>query len=332
MNYISQEMTIEKEIIIENYLHHVGIDKVRQEIYNGLQMEPKRISPKYFYDEYGSELFEKITHLEEYYPTRTEYSILSTIYKELNINLSNTSIVELGSGDASKITLFLNQIPQEVLATIDYYPVDISGSAIKKATDLLRKKFPVLRIRGYVLDIFHQLEIIPFDKPRIFCFFGSTIGNMTPKEIKTFLQMLNKTMKKGDRLLLGMDMIKDIHILEAAYNDADGITAEFNKNILNVINRLANTNFNKEDFSHYTFYNRQMNRIEMHLKAMEDMEIYSPFFNPIILKKGEMIHTENSHKFSRTSIDEMTEWAELSLVKVLTDQNDYFSIALMEKQ
>lgn len=332
MNFIDNDIDVHPRLTIDNYLPEVGIEKVREEIFAGLHSNPKKISPKYFYDKTGSDLFEKITLLEEYYPTRTELSIISEVSAKLNINFKNSSIIELGSGDAGKISILFDQIPSEDMASITYIPVDISQTAIEKAAKALLKKYPQLSIQGIVLDFFCQLEAIPQRDNRIFCFFGSTIGNMTPPEAKAFLEVLGMIMHEGDRLLLGMDMVKDINVLEHAYNDKDKVTAAFNQNILNVVNALALTNFNPNKFEHIAFFNEEKNRIEMHLKAKEDMEIQSKFSNTIALHKGEMIHTENSHKFTPASILEMAKWAGLVIKDVLTDKNEYFSLALMTKK
>ena len=327
MNYTEETTLVESISKLENYLPHIGINRVKQEIIDGLKSFPKFISPKYFYDHKGSELFEEITNLDEYYPTRTEKSILSTIVKKLNINFSNLSIIELGSGDSSKIRLLLEQIPSKYLSTINYFPFDISQSAIEKASQDLQVLFPTINTTGIVADFIHQIDKVPKVKNRLFCFFGSTIGNLTKNEIHEFMISLGAEMSDGDSLLLGMDLVKDISILEKAYNDAKGITAEFNKNVLSVINKLANLNFNESDFEHVVFYNREKNRIEMHLKALDNLEVLSSNGNEIIrFKKGETIHTENSHKFNLDDIKTVGSWAGLNVEQVITDNNKWFSL------
>ncbi len=332
MNYTKETIITDVNSNLENHLPSIGIEKVEDEILIGLRSYPKYISPKYFYDKKGSELFEEITKLDEYYPTRTEKSILSTIVSKLNLSFSDISIIELGSGDASKICLFIDQIHEEYLATIKYYPIDISQSAIEKSAEILSDEFPLISINGIVTDFIHQKNWVPKSNNRLFCFFGSTIGNMNISEIKEFLELLGSEMESGDSLLLGMDMVKDLDVLERAYNDKRGITAEFNINILNVINNLVGTNFNSEEFEHLAFYNKENERIEMHLKAMNDMIItFNSGINEIHIKKGETIHTENSHKFNEQNIENFGLWAGLKTEEIYTDDNRWFSLVHYKK-
>jgi len=332
-------MNFTKELIIENtngnlenHLPKLGIEKVESEIFTGLKAIPKYISPKYFYDEMGSELFEEITELDEYYPTKTEKGILVTIASKLNLDYSNLSLIELGSGDASKIRLLINQIPKEKLSSIKYYPIDISQSAIEKSSKILASEFSSISIRGIVADFIHQKSWVPKSNNRLFCFFGSTIGNMTISETKEFLKLLGSEMGKGDSLLLGMDMVKDLNVLVKAYNDEKNITAQFNKNILNVVNKLVGLNFNADEFEHLAFYNKDKERIEMHLKAKKDMIIKTKnLSDKIFIRKGETIHTENSHKFTKESIEKFGFWAKLKVEKVLTDKNNWFSLIHFRK-
>jgi L-histidine N-alpha-methyltransferase len=332
MNYTKEETLTKGGIKLVNYLPDIGIKKVKEEIFNGLKAFPKFISPKFFYDERGSELFEAITKLDEYYPTRTEKKILSTIWKYLNLDFSELSIIELGSGDSSKIHLLLQQISENKLSTIKYYPVDISHSAIEKASEKLTDEFPMLKIQGIVADFIYQLNIIPKTEKRLFCFFGSTIGNLNMSEIEQFMKLLGEEIQEGDSFLLGIDMVKDSAVLEKAYNDDQQITADFNKNILNVINNVAYTNFEPADFEHLAFYNKEKKRIEMHLKAKKDMVItFNSKADKIHIKKGETIHTENSHKFKYDNIKSMGYWAGLYTEKIFTDNNKWFSLVHYKK-
>lgn len=333
VNYTKEETLTKGGIKLVNYLPDIGIKKVKEEIFNGLRAFPKYISPKFFYDERGSELFEAITKLDEYYPTRTEKKILSTIGKEVNLDFSELSIIELGSGDSSKIRLLLRQIPENKLSTIKYYPVDISQSAIERASEKLADEFPMISINGIVADFIHQLNMIPKTGKRLFCFFGSTIGNLNTTEIKEFMKLLGTEMQARDSLLLGIDMVKDSAVLEKAYNDDQQITADFNKNILNVINNLAETNFEPGDFEHLAFYNEENKRIEMHLKARKDIVItFNSGADKIHIKKGETIHTENSHKFNKDIIKTMGFWAGLDTEKIFTDNNQWFSLVHYKKE
>ena len=332
MNYIKQEKsTIEEDSGLVNHLSDIGIEKIQEEIFTGLRAKRKYISSKFFYDEKGSELFELITSLDEYYPTRTEKKILSTIVQELKLDFSELSIVELGSGDPSKIRLLLQQIPENELSTLQYFPVDISQSAIEDASEKLADEFPMISINGIVADFILQPNRVPKTGRRLFCFFGSSIGNLTMDEIEKFMKRLGTEMQEGDGLLLGLDMIKDTSVLEKAYNDDQQVTADFNKNILNVINVLADTDFDPEEFEHYSFYNTKEERIEMHLKAKSDMVItFNSEVEKIQIKKGETIHTENSHKFKKEHVEIMGLWAGLSVEKFFTDHNQWFSLVYYE--
>ena len=332
INHTKEETLTKGGIKLVNYLPDNRIKKIKEEIFNGLKAFPKYISPKFFYDERGSELFEAITKLDEYYLTRTEKKILSTIGKELNLDFSELCIIEFGSGDSSKISLLLSQVPENKLSTIKYYPVDISQSAIERASEKLADEFPMIRINGVIADFRHPLNMIPRSGKKLFCFFGSTIGNLNKTEIKKFMNLLGKEMQVGDSLLLGMDMVKDPAVLEKAYNDDQQITADFNKNILNVINNLANTNFEPADFEHLAFYNEEKKRIEIHLKARKDMVItFDSEADKIYIKKGETIHTENSHKFNKDNIKTMGFWAGLDTKKIFTDNNQWFSLVHYKK-
>lgn len=311
---------------MDNRVKETGV-KVAVEIITGLLASPKYISPEYFYNEKGCELFEEITSLDEYYPTRTEKNIISTIGKELNIDFTDLSIVELGSGNCSKIRLLLQQIPKYKLPAIKYYPVDISEYAIEKSLEQLTDEFPEIQIEGIVANFLYPVEILPKASNRLICFFGSTIGNLDINERKSFMQQLGNEMQPNDSLILGVDMIKDVAVLERAYNDEKQITAEFNLNILNVVNDLAGTNFETSAFKHLAFYNNEEQRIEMHLEALRDMEIlYNSGINKIHIAKGETIHTENSHKFNRKQILNMGLWAGLAVEKIIVDDNQLFSL------
>lgn len=327
MNYIQEEKSVINDIEIRNYLPEIGIEKVKTEIIKGLSSSPKFISSKYFYDKKGSELFEEITKLEEYYPTRSEKEILSHLIEGLAIDFRNIDIIELGSGDASKISILFKQIAPDILSTINYFPVDISESALEKSTQEIAEQFNLNSITGIVADFYHQLHFLPRRGNRLFCFFGSTIGNFTYSEIEVFMRLLKESMHAGDSLLLGVDMIKDTSVLERAYNDNKGITAAFNKNILNVVNTLIRSDFNVNSFEHMAFYNSEKDRIEMHLKATEDVQLsIDGISKPINIKKGEAIHTENSHKFNLDLLEKIGGFGDLRIEKVFTDTKQWFSL------
>jgi L-histidine N-alpha-methyltransferase len=323
---------IENSFAISNYLHKENKEDIIAEIMQGFKAEQKYISSRYFYDDRGSELFEEITGLTEYYPTRTEIDILKNVAPSLMPILKNIDIIELGSGDCSKISILLNTIPSEHLTSVRYIPVDISESAINNSVTALLLQLPKLSIHGLLADFMKHLHLINASKSRLICFFGSTLGNLSRKEACSFLLQVEGLMKSGDRLLLGLDMVKDIQILHDAYNDKRGITAEFNKNILHNVNRYIQTNFNPDYFDHLAYYNTKNDRIEMHLKAQNDMEIYSTLSDCTIrIKKGETIHTENSHKYTQQHIIDFSILTGLDIDTIYSDKQKWFSIVHYRK-
>lgn len=317
---------------IINKLNEIDSGKVKEEILEGLSSQPRHISPKYFYDADGSQLFESITELEEYYPTRTEKAILSGIGSSLELDFQDLNIVELGSGDPSKIRLLLQQIPSEKRSSLHYYPIDISLTALEDSTIKLMEEFPEIMVTGIVADFMQQFDKLPKIQNRLFCFLGSTIGNFNPEERLSFMQHLGQEMKAGDHLLLGLDMVKDPNVLHRAYNDGQELTAAFNKNILNVVNGIIDTSFDSTDFEHLAFYNENEQRIEMHLKAVRDRKIRINGNHEILnIKKGETIHTENSYKFNRDDIEAIGRHAGLEVDSVFTDEKLWFSLVLYSK-
>lgn len=328
MNFIETEIFQKQKNRVKNLLPSIGIEQVRKEIISGLLAERPHISSKYFYDEKGSKLFEQITELAEYYPTRTEKRIIENMAPEIMNRHSSFEIIELGSGDCSKISIFINAIDTTRLSEVNYIPVDFSQSAIEQSADKLSETFPQLSINAYVADFIHQIDVIPHgNKPRIICFLGSTIGNFSMTDAKAIIQNLANGVLPGDSLLVGFDMVKDESVLHAAYNDADDVTTDFNKNILNVVNNLIDSDFCLSDFKHCAFYNQTKMRIEMHLEARKDIVVNSPFLEkPIQFKKGHTIHTENSHKFNSDKILEVIENSGLQILNSYTDTNNWFAL------
>lgn len=246
--------------------------------------------------------------------------------------LKDIYIIEFGSGDCTKISLIVNAIPEIQRNSISYVPFDVSETAIRKSCNNLLRRFPRLSIHGIVADFMTQLDVLPAKSKKIICFLGSTIGNFSKKQSIRFLQDLEDIMHSGDRLLLGFDMVKDKEIIENAYNDSQKVTEKFNKNILHVVNDLIDTNFNPDDFAHVAFFNEEMSRIEMHLKAVENVEVFSPRLDaPLFLKKGETIHTENSYKFTIKQIEKLAQESHLDIEKIFTDGKKWFSLAILIK-
>jgi len=327
MNLTNREI-----LTIQNLLVSESRSELIEEIFRGLTQRQKQISSRFFYDDTGSELFEKITTLPEYYPTRTEKMILQENADAILGDFNQIEIVELGSGDCSKISILLDHIPKNKLAQVKYIPIDISETAMLKSAELLHRNYPGLNIQGILADFMKHLDVFPETSPRLICFFGSTLGNLTRTQMNDFLLNLKLLMNPGDRLLLGLDMVKDRQILYKAYNDDQGVTARFNKNILKVINDIAETNFNPADFEHLVFYNEQEARIEMHLKALNHVTVSSQYFpEDIFIGAGETIHTENSHKFLPEHILQMASITGLQLKISFTDAQQYFTLNLFEE-
>ncbi len=332
MKFYSETSSTETRIPMSNFLREVSEDETIQTVLDGLTCDHKHISSKYFYDETGSKLFEEITRLPEYYLTRTEQIILERSSFQIAGKLKNVDIIELGSGGSSKISLLLNSVPAESRGSVRYIPVDISQAAIENSAQILIRNFPGLKIHGVIADFEKQLNRIPGDANRLICFFGSTIGNLSRKESHKFMGDLGRTLQPGGMLLLGVDRVKDRDMLEKAYNDNKKITEKFNRNILNVANNLAGTDFDPDMFEHIAFYNEDHSRIEMHLKAKERMRIFCPYLNSkIIIEKGETIHTENSHKFTSRHIEELALAGGLEIHNIFSDRNKWFSLIQFRK-
>ncbi len=320
-------------MIIEDMMPEIGEISIREKLLNCLNSNPKTLPCMLFYDKKGSELFEKITKLEEYYLPKVEIPLLISTAKKLNSEFKYCNLVELGSGDCSKISVLLNAVPKDIRQTIVYYPVDVSREAMEKSGHILQERFPEIDIHGINADFLEHIESIPENRKRFFCFFGSTIGNLTKVRTMEFMKHLGEVMNKNDRLFLGVDMVKDINVMERAYNDIMGITAEFNKNILRVANAHLGTDFDPNDFDHVAFFNEELSRIEMHLKAKKDLEVKSPLLKEkIIFKKGETIHTENSHKYTVDYIHKMADTADLCVSNIYSDDKKWFSLAEMVKR
>jgi L-histidine N-alpha-methyltransferase len=313
-----------------NCLHGKYRSDIADDIRKGLTSPQKTIPSKYFYDARGSKLFEDICRLPEYYLTRVELSILRTIAPTFAQTFRHIDLVELGSGADIKIRTLLDGIARETMVTLRYIPVDISESAVINTLNSLLAHHPELKVLGIVADFTSQLDVIPDHRPSIFCFLGSTIGNFDREEALSFLRNVAGAMKPGDRFLIGFDMVKSREILEAAYNDSKGVTAEFNKNILNVVNRSLNGDFDPSCFDHMAFYNEKHQQIEMHLKAhcnfsvrLNDLDL------ELYFRAGDTIHTEISKKFTREEIEDLAFHAGLRIANWYADSNGWFSVVEM---
>ena len=313
-----------------NYIDGKYRTDITKDVREGLTASQKYIPCKYFYDARGSKLFEDICCLPEYYPTDTELSILRNIAPKLMETFAHRDIVELGSGASWKIQVLLDAVGKSNHATLRYVPVDISESAIIEAAECLVEKYPGLGILGIVADFTCQLDVLSIDRPIMFCFLGSTIGNFEEGESISFLQNVSRHMKPDDSLLIGFDMVKSRETVEASYNDSQGLTAEFNKNILNVVNNELDADFDSSCFDHRAFFNEIHDRIEIYLRANRNFSVNIKSIGlEIEFREGETINTENSRKFTRAGIEQIASESSLSIRNWYTDPNNWFSIAEM---
>jgi len=294
------------------------------DVVHGLNATPKCIPAKYFYDDTGSLLFENITHLPEYYPTRCEMSILQDRAGDIaRLIPDGAALIELGAGASRKARLLLKAAPQVAA----YVPVDICGEMIEREAAELRPDFPALSVLPVTADFSKSFELPAeiADAPRVGYFPGSTIGNFEPHEASAFLANAGRILGPGALLVIGVDLIKPVEVLKAAYNDKAGITAKFNLNLLKRINRELGGTFNLENFEHHAFYNRERNRIEMHLASLKRQKV-KVVGETIDFRAGETIHTENSYKYSVESLTALARGAGWLRVAGWTDASKYFAI------
>ncbi len=332
MNYPQSAACDGANFTLRNYLPGMGAGDAACAILEGLTSPRKRISSMFFYDAAGSKLFEEITRLPEYYPTRTEKKLLGQIGPSFFDKPESLNIVEIGSGDCSKISILLGAIPPQRWSSVRYMPVDVSDSAIRESADELRRKFPGVEIEGIVADFTRQLHHIPDCGNRLFCFLGSTLGNLSREQEKQFFLDMGRIMCAGDTLLLGVDMIKEADILERAYNDSQGVTAAFNRNILNVVNQIVGADFDPESFEHLAFFNHDKDRVEMHLRAIRPMRINCTGHpEKIEFREGETIHTENSHKYTNDYVRNLAATGGLEIQEIFTDEKRWFSLIRLLK-
>src|SRR6476619_5348394 len=294
-----------------------------RDVIDDLSQHPKRLSPKYFYDAAGSELFEQITLLPEYYPTRSALSILRDRSSAISAILpEGAALVEFGAGATTKVRLLLNECAFKA-----YVPVDISGDFLKAQADALRKDFPSLDVYPVAAD-FTKPFALPAeiaDMPKLGFFPGSTLGNFEPDEASAFLRTARESLGDGAQMIIGVDLEKDERVLYDAYNDASGVTARFNLNVLVRINRELGGNFDVSAFMHRSIYNRERHRIEMHLiaKKAQTVRILGRNFS---FRPGESIHTESSYKYSLDRFAALARASGWSVRESWTDADRMFSV------
>lgn len=311
------------KIQFHNQMPETTGDTMVEEVIAGLTATPKHCSPKFFYDQKGSELFEKICELPEYYPTRTEEAILTKALPEISeLAGEQATLVELGSGASRKVRLLL-----ESLSVACYLGIDISRDFLIESTRRLAADYPWLEVHAACAD-FTQGIALPegLESRHLVAFFpGSSIGNFTPAAAETFLACLRQCLPKGSGLLIGVDLIKNHSVLEAAYNDADGITARFNLNLLDRLRDELGLDIQSERFAHRAFFNEAHSRIEMHLDSVVAQVISLPG-QTIRFREGESIHTENSYKYTIAGFQRLASRAGFLGRRVWTDDDDLFSV------
>jgi len=305
-----------------------AMSTLADDVLDGLTRPFKEIPPKYFYDAYGSLLFERICELPEYYPTRTERAILERAADTIVAEAGAVELVELGSGYATKTRVLLDAMARA--GTLRrYLPVDVSESTVRTVAADLVEEYPGLEVRGLIGDFEHDLAHLPAPSgPRLVAFLGGTIGNFPPGSRRRFLRGLAETLGADGTLLLGLDRVKDPAILEPAYDDGDGITAEFNRNVLRVINRELDGDFDVDAFEHVAFFDREREWIEMRLRSRDAQVVRLEALGLTVnLERGEEIRTEISAKFTRERIAGDFAAAGLALGGWYTDPDELFAVA-----
>jgi L-histidine N-alpha-methyltransferase len=309
-------------VAIDNRLADAPPADLAAEVREGLTRPLRELPPKLFYDSVGSELFDRITELPEYYPTRCEREILED--RAEAIVGGADELVELGSGSATKTRVLL-----ATGAIRRYVPVDVSPSVVQRCAEELYATYEWLEVRGLIGDFHRDLVHLPDGENRVFAFLGGTIGNLHPGERERFLAMLRDLMGPSDRLLLGTDLVKDVDVIEAAYNDSRGITAAFNRNALRVLNRELDGDFEPELFDHVAFFNEDEAWIEMRLRSREAQSARIAAADlEIELDAGEDIRTEISAKFTAETIESELGESGLELTELWTDSGERFALSL----
>ncbi|MEV6875709.1 L-histidine N(alpha)-methyltransferase [Amycolatopsis sp. NPDC051128] len=312
--------------------HHRSGDAVTEElradVVAGLAAGRKWLPPKWFYDTEGSELFEKITQLPEYYPTRSEREVLAAHAGDVAELTGAHTLVELGSGSSEKTRLLLDALTGH--GTLEaFVPLDVSESALAEAAESISADYPGLAVRGVVGDFTQHLALLPGGQPRVVAFLGGTIGNFLPAERATFLRSVREVLDEGEWLLLGTDLVKDPRILERAYDDAAGVTAEFDKNVLRVINARLGANFDPDEFDHVSYWDAENEWIEMRLRARRELTVEIPGADlTVSFAEGEHIRTEISAKFRPGGIEAELAAAGFALERWWTDSQQRFGVSL----
>jgi L-histidine Nalpha-methyltransferase len=316
-------------ITIDSYLHEGQERSLADDVLDGLTRPFKELPPKHFYDARGAELFDRICELPEYYPTRTERSILQATATQLASTTAAAELVELGSGTAAKTRVLLDALHSAGTLQL-YIPVDVTESMVRDCAQELTNEYPGLRVHGVIGDFERHLDRVPEAVgPRLVVFLGGTIGNFPPGSRRRFLREIAKLLGPDDHLLMGTDLVKDPQVLTRAYDDSQGVTAEFNRNLLRVLNRELQADFDPEDFDHVALFNREHEWIEMRLRARRaHTTIVHDIGLSVHFEQGEEMRTEISAKFTRDRVRDDLSAAGLEIVSWLTDPDELFALTL----
>jgi L-histidine N-alpha-methyltransferase len=325
-----EPVTDAEEIIqIDSHLDGSEERSLAEDVLDGLTRPFKELPPKHFYDARGAELFDRICDLPEYYPTRAERAILEQSAEELARLTGAVELVELGSGTAAKTRVLLDAL--HTAGTLArYVPVDVTEQMVRDCAEELTHEYPGLRVHGVIGDFERHLDRVPpAAGPRVVAFLGGTIGNFPPGSRRRFLREIARLLGPEDYLLMGTDLVKDPEVLEAAYDDAQGVTAEFNLNVLRVLNRELQADFDPDDFEHVALFDRENEWIEMRLRARrEHTTLVRDLDLSVHFHAGEELRTEISAKFTHARLERDLSAAGLRLVRWLTDPEQLFALTL----
>jgi L-histidine Nalpha-methyltransferase len=298
--------------------------ELREEVRVGLSSTPKELQPKWFYDERGSELFDEITHLPEYYLTRAERSILERRAGEIAAVADATTLIELGSGTSDKTRLLL-----DVIAPRHFVPVDVSEETLRASAQTLAREYPGLDVRAVLGDFEHHLALLPTNGRRLLAFLGSTIGNLPPARRTLFFSTVAATLGGGDSFLLGVDLVKSPARLVAAYDDASGVTREFNLNVLRVLNRELDGDFDVSAFEHVAHWNAEAEWMEIFVRSLREQTVRLEALElDVAFDADELVRTEISAKFHRLRLTNELEAAGLAVQRWWTDDAGDFAVLL----
>ena len=327
--------TGDRRVVVESHLGGGELRTLADDVLDGLTRPFKELPPKHFYDARGADLFDQICEQPEYYPTRSERAILESRSAEIVATTGAAELVELGSGTAAKTRLLLAAMHDA--GTLDrYVPIDVTEGMVRACAEELVDEFDGLRVHGIVGDFERHLDRVPPPvpgRPRIVAFLGGTLGNFTPGSRRRFLRSLARLLGEDGYLLIGTDLVKDVATLEAAYDDAAGVTAAFNRNVLHVVNRELDADFVPDSYDHVAFFDRDREWIEMRLRAQRPQRVYVGALDlQLTFAAGEELRTEISAKFTRERIEGDLAAAGMILSDQLLDQDGLFALNLAQRR